>query len=123
LNSQFGRRNLRAVSMPALVGFFLLIALLLRFYLHGVRSVIRPPPQSLTAVVVDLNTAAEDELTLLKGVGPVRARAIVMDRQRRGPFRSIDEVARVTGIGPVTVEALRDQARVVVPREADVSAR
>jgi competence protein ComEA len=53
---------------------------------------------------VDLNTADEQALRSLKGVGAVRAKAIVEERQRNGPYQSIDDVVgRVKGIGPATV--------------------
>lgn len=49
---------------------------------------------------VDLNSADEQALLSLKGVGAVRAKAIVEERRRNGPYKSIDDVVgRVKGIG------------------------
>jgi competence protein ComEA len=65
---------------------------------------------------VDLNTA--DVATLsreLSGIGEARARAIIEHRQRHGPFRSVDELALIRGIGPKTIERNRARMRVVVP--------
>jgi competence protein ComEA len=62
---------------------------------------------------VDLNTA--DVATLsrdLLGIGDTRARAIVEHRRRHGPFRSVDELALVRGIGPKTVDRNRTRLRV-----------
>jgi competence protein ComEA len=62
---------------------------------------------------VDLNTA--DVATLsrdLLGIGETRARAIVEHRRRHGPFRSVDELALVRGIGPKTVDRNRVRLRV-----------
>ncbi|MFM7706860.1 MAG: ComEA family DNA-binding protein, partial [Gammaproteobacteria bacterium] len=62
---------------------------------------------------VDLNTA--DAATLareLQGIGESRARAIVEHRRRHGPFRSVDELALVRGIGPNTVERNRSRLRI-----------
>jgi len=62
---------------------------------------------------VDLNTA--DAATLareLQGIGESRARAIVEHRRRHGPFRSVDELALVRGIGPKTVERNRARLRI-----------
>jgi len=56
---------------------------------------------------LDLNRASARDLTLLPGLGPSKAGAVVADRQRRGPFKSVDDLARVPGIGPRTVRALR----------------
>jgi competence protein ComEA len=56
--------------------------------------------------VVNINTATPSELELLPGVGPAKAARIVAYRQRH-PFRTIEELARVKGIGPKTVRRLR----------------
>jgi competence protein ComEA len=57
---------------------------------------------------VDLNTATPEALDALPGVGPATAAAIVRDRDEHGPFRSVDDLARVRGIGPAKLEQLRD---------------
>lgn len=48
----------------------------------------------------DLNRSPARHLVLLPGIGPVRARAIVEERARRGPFAGVRDVQRVRGIGP-----------------------
>jgi competence protein ComEA len=62
-------------------------------------------PQS--AAVVDVNEAPASELEALPGVGPATAAAIVAERERNGPFLSVDELERVAGIGPAKIEAFR----------------
>jgi competence protein ComEA len=57
---------------------------------------------------VDVNRATAAELETLPGVGPATAAAIVDDRERNGPFATIDELDRVPGIGPSKLDALRD---------------
>ncbi len=57
-------------------------------------------------VPIDLNRAGIPDLMALRGIGPVRARAIVDDRAELGDFRSVDDLARVRGIGPVTLERI-----------------
>jgi competence protein ComEA len=57
---------------------------------------------------VDLNRAMSTELETLPGVGPSTAAAIIEDRQRNGPFATVDDLDRVTGIGPATLARLRD---------------
>jgi competence ComEA-like helix-hairpin-helix protein len=54
----------------------------------------------LCGVGVDLNRDTETELQYLPGIGPERARAIVQYRDYHGPFRNVDELIRVPGIGP-----------------------
>jgi len=56
---------------------------------------------------IDINTADWPELALLPEIGPALAQRIVEDRQQRGPFASIDELDRVRGIGPRTLEVIR----------------
>lgn len=56
---------------------------------------------------IDVNTASALALEAIPGVGASRARAIVEERARGGPFRTVEDLDRVPGIGPATVEALR----------------
>jgi len=56
----------------------------------------------------DINRATAEEWDELPGIGPAKARAIVDDRERNGPFRSIDDLARVKGIGPKLLDRLRE---------------
>lgn len=57
---------------------------------------------------VNLNTAALAELDTLPGVGPVLAQRIIDHRTRRGPFRSVDDLRQVDGIGAETFARLKD---------------
>ena len=59
---------------------------------------------------VDLNRAHPKELEQITGIGPALARRIVAFRERRGRFRSIDDLLEVPGIGPKTLEIVRKQA-------------
>jgi competence protein ComEA len=61
---------------------------------------------------VDLNTATAEELDGLPGVGPATADAIVRDRAAHGAFHSVDDLARVRGIGPAKLAQLRDRVTV-----------
>lgn len=89
--------------------------------LIGVSSVALPASAQDTAsdaqtVQIDLNHASETELTALPGVGPSRARAIVAYRERR-PFRRVEEVMRVRGIGRATFRQMREMLTVTPPAE------
>ena len=61
----------------------------------------------VVGIPVDLNRAGAPAFEALPGIGRARADAIVSDRSERGPFRSVEELERVRGVGPATVEALR----------------
>jgi competence protein ComEA len=57
---------------------------------------------------VNINRAEVWLLEALPGIGEVRARAIVDYRQRNGPFRVLDELANVEGIGMATYGKIKD---------------
>jgi len=57
---------------------------------------------------VDINSADAETISAeLDGVGMAKAQAIVEYRQKHGPFKSVDELAQVKGIGERTVELNR----------------
>ena len=56
----------------------------------------------------NLNTATEAELDTLEGIGPVLAARIVAYREANGPFRTVDELVNVSGIGEKTLNRLRE---------------
>lgn len=58
---------------------------------------------------VDINTASEAELDGLPGIGPSKAKAIVAERTRHGPFRSVEDLKRVKGIGDKVLDKLKGQ--------------
>lgn len=66
------------------------------------------PGSTAPAGPVDINTAGAADLEQLPGVGPATAQAIVDDRERNGPFASVDDLDRVRGIGPAKLDALRE---------------
>jgi competence protein ComEA len=63
-------------------------------------------PSAVAAYQVDLNHADRAELLQLPGVGPNLADRIVAHRQTNGSFRGPDDLTKVHGIGPATMERL-----------------
>jgi competence protein ComEA len=61
---------------------------------------------------VDINRATAAQLDELPGIGPVLAERIVSWREDAGPFASVDDLTAVPGIGPATLEELRESATV-----------
>ena len=59
------------------------------------------PPQStfVSDVLVDLNTAQLDDLTGLPGIGEAKAQAILDYRREHGPFRRVEDIMQIKGIG------------------------
>lgn len=70
------------------------------------------PAKSAPAEVINLNTATVQQLDTLPGIGPVTAAAIVAWRDANGKFTSVDQLAKVDGIGPARLEKLRPLVRV-----------
>jgi competence protein ComEA len=100
-------------SAQVALGVFLAITLgllALRGYGSGLaaRPTGAPPPSAL----LDLNKADRAELEQIPGLGTTLAREIADDRQRRGAFRSVEELRRVKGVGPATFEKVRGFLRV-----------
>lgn len=60
-----------------------------------------------SAFRIEINEATWVEWMQLEGIGEVLARRIVQDREDRGPFPSIEDVRRVSGIGPKTMDNIR----------------
>ena len=62
--------------------------------------------------LVNLNTATQEDLQTLTGIGPSKADAILEYRETVGKFKEVDELKQVTGIGDKTFERLRDSISV-----------
>jgi len=58
-------------------------------------------------LALDLNTASAPDLDALPGIGPALAQRIVDYRRRRGPFKKIDDLINVSGIGPKLLEKIK----------------
>jgi competence protein ComEA len=71
---------------------------------------------------VDINSADWPELIQLPGIGPTLAKRIVESRQTAGPFADNDDLRRVRGIGPKTLEGLRPYLR-AMPGRSNVAAK
>lgn len=70
------------------------------------------PGEGADGGTIDLNTASAAQLEELPGVGPSIAQRILEHREKNGPFASVDGLLEVSGIGPATLEEIRERARV-----------
>ena len=71
------------------------------------------PVAAISDPLVNINTADSERLVDdLVGIGPQKALAIVQYRQQHGPFKQIEDLALVSGIGAKTVEQNRDRMTV-----------
>jgi competence protein ComEA len=87
------------LALPALVALFILAA---------------PAPAQGAAgdekgPRVNLNTATAEDLTSLPGIGPSYAKRIVEYREKNGPFKRVEDLLNVQGIGEKTLEKIRDR--------------
>lgn len=57
--------------------------------------------------LLNINRASAAQLEQLPGIGPAKARAIIEDRDRNGPFRKVEELTRVKGIGDKLLEKVK----------------
>ena len=61
---------------------------------------------------VDVNTADAEELQTLAGIGPALAQRIIAYRTEHGPFRRVEDLLEVKGIGEATLEKFRQEVTV-----------
>ena len=69
-------------------------------------------PSSTADPTVAINTASASDLESLPGVGPVLAGRIVAHRDANGPFRTVEDLLDVSGIGEATLARLRPFVRI-----------
>ncbi len=62
---------------------------------------------SIEAGPVNVNTASQQELETLPGIGPSRAQDMITYRDTKGPFQTVEDLLNVPGIGEVTLERLK----------------
>jgi competence protein ComEA len=65
-------------------------------------------PGTPGTTLVNENSAPAEELETLPGIGEVLAQAIISYREEHGPFTAVDQLEDVSGIGPATLEEIRD---------------
>ncbi|MFV1967106.1 MAG: ComEA family DNA-binding protein [Pirellulaceae bacterium] len=101
-----------STAMLVLVALGLVIATLLTRGIHrgelvDVDRTLRRPQH----YTLDVNSALWPEWILLPGIGETLARRIAASREQEGPFQSHDDLLRVKGIGPRTLENMRKYLR------------
>lgn len=62
---------------------------------------------------IDVNKASIEELSSLKGIGQKYAERIVEYREKNGPFKKIDDILLVKGIGEKTFESIKDKLIII----------
>jgi competence protein ComEA len=104
---------LRRRDQAALAGLVLvaLVVLVVAWWMQGGASgeLVEIDEQSrrVATFSIDINHAPWTELSQLPGIGEALARRIVESREKEGPYKSHDDLGRVKGIGPKTIERMR----------------
>ncbi len=70
------------------------------------------PVAVLSEEMIDINAADAATLEQIDGIGEKKAQAIIDYRTEHGPFGSVDDITKVKGIGPATLEKNRDRLTV-----------
>lgn len=78
--------------------------------LWGPGALAEPAGATAQLAAININTASAEELAeVLIGVGPAKARAIVVYREANGPFKDKAQLLEVKGIGAATLEQNADK--------------
>ena len=77
---------------------------------------------SAFAAPVDINTSSRTHLESVPGIGPGKAKAIIAYRKEHGPFKNVDELDNVAGIGPKTIDNIRSKIIASQPKAVSDSA-
>ncbi len=72
---------------------------------------------------IDINTAVSEELTTVDGVGVSTAEKIIKYREKNGHFMSLDELAKVSGIGENKITLFRESFTVKIPDNKKIEQR
>jgi competence protein ComEA len=67
-----------------------------------------PVQEETTGGKININTASKDQLIILPRIGPAIADRIIEYRQKEGPFKRIEDLDNVSGIGEATMKQLKD---------------
>jgi competence protein ComEA len=78
------------------------------------------PPVTATVIsteVVNLNSATAAQIATLPGIGPKTADLVVQYRTKNGPFKKIEELMNVRGIGEKSFLKIKDRLTVAAPQK------
>lgn len=98
-----------------LLNFFLVASLLIPAGFPGQENAARERTTKQSEspdLVVDINRASVEEFAKLPGIGPALARRIVAFRDKHGPFRRVEDLLAIRGIGHKKWKAIRAHLRV-----------
>ena len=71
---------------------------------------------------ININTATQEQLESLNGIGPTKAKAIIEYRNQNGRFKSLSELDQVKGIGEGTLNKIRTQVSFIGASDSALNA-
>ena len=74
------------------------------------------PPVTASTEVINLNSATAAQIASLPGIGVKTAELVVEYRQKNGPFKKIEEIMNVRGIGEKSFLRIKDRLSVAAPK-------
>ena len=82
-----------------------------------------PAPRVVAAAasteIINLNTATAAQLGSLPGIGPKTADLIIQYRQKNGPFKKVEEIMNVRGVGEKSFLKLKSRLTVTAPKAGE----
>ena len=85
-----------------------LVVVLCMGILLGSVSLVQAPAQTKNKKKVNINTASLSELQTLPRIGPKVAQRIINYRKEHGPFKRVEDIMKVRGIGERTFLRIKD---------------
>lgn len=87
----------------------LLVAVSMTGLSPGLALAAGSPAAGVMIEIVNLNQATAEELQALPGVGPALSERIILYRTEHGPFKSVDQLTEVKGVGQTKLAKFKDQ--------------
>jgi competence protein ComEA len=107
-------QRLRSIAVLALFFVLLSASLIPPAAAQGQRA--KTSSAAAPARPIDLNRAGADELTSVPGIGKTLAQRIVEFREQHGPFKRVEDLMKVKGIGEKSFEKIRPYVKVGAKR-------
>jgi competence ComEA-like helix-hairpin-helix protein len=95
-----------------LITIVLLLSPIAHTFARSEQRKVKKQPAEVRFAPIDINTASAEDFTKLPGIGPELARRIVAYREKHGPFRRVEDLLVIRGIGPKKWRTVRPYLRV-----------
>ena len=111
----------KRIFLITIIGFFLLLGVIVNDRASKPRVETPKRSREVSEFPIDVNKASKEDLEKLPMIGPVKAKAIVDYREKNGPFKNVEDLLKVSGIGKKTLERIRDYIVVSGASRSEIS--